>query len=129
STERAITTLALPREAHRRIVGERGTALHLSGGPDDDCSNAYAWRPVDPRANGRDGHSSSYLPDYENVFTPRCRASENAILASTQTICLEVEAPVPSPAILRASSCVNRRNLLGRRPVDVEPGFTEGDSS
>jgi hypothetical protein len=45
-------------------------------------------------------------------------AEQKAIRASTQPIRLEVEAPVPSPAILRASPCVNRQNLLWRDFAD-----------
>jgi hypothetical protein len=36
-------------------------------------------------------------------------AKGNAIRASTQPIRLQVQAPVPSPAILRASPCVSQR--------------------
>ena len=50
---------------------DRIRRLQLSGGPDGDCSNAYAWRPVDARANGRDGRSQSYLPDDEVAFARR----------------------------------------------------------
>src|SRR5262249_38631183 len=100
-------------------------SLQLSGGPNGDRSNACTRRPVDPRLHLRNSHRYSYLPDYESAFSPRSRASENAIRASTQPIRHEVEAPVPPPAILRASSCVNRQNLLWRRPIDVEPGFSE----